>query len=418
MLSTVPPRSSTRRSLAFSAAGFVARMPHLDDRHRHRDHAVHARAAATAWPGRSRPRCALSAASRPAGLAPGRPLRADAGCSLPATGVDRRSRSGCCCSAPALRRARPGRLLRAPRGGRAACPAWARWCGPAGRGSHRGRRCCTPPTRCESVVDEIVFIIGPILSVGLCTAGSPRPALRGDAAAWPPGCCCSPPSGGPSPRCTRAAGERGRSALRAPGAVGAGGRPSWASGTIFGSVDVVDRGLRRPPAATRRCPAWCSRSTRSAPASPGSSSGRCACTGRCPGGSCWASAMAVSMMPAPTGAEPVVLARGAVRLRPVHLSHDGHRDGPGGTARSRAAKLTEGMTWTTTGLAVGVALGSSPAGRVVDASARLRGLRGAGCARRLRPRSRRSSGHAGSDRYRNSRSVRMSTTTSGSTEPG
>jgi predicted MFS family arabinose efflux permease len=33
-----------------------------------------------------------------------------------------------------------------------------------------------------------------------------------------------------------------------------------------------------------------------------------------------------------------------------------------------AAKLTEGMTWTTTGLAVGVALGSSTAGWVVDAS--------------------------------------------------
>jgi predicted MFS family arabinose efflux permease len=31
-----------------------------------------------------------------------------------------------------------------------------------------------------------------------------------------------------------------------------------------------------------------------------------------------------------------------------------------------ASKLTEGMTWTTTGLAVGVALGSSAAGWVVD----------------------------------------------------
>jgi MFS family permease len=32
------------------------------------------------------------------------------------------------------------------------------------------------------------------------------------------------------------------------------------------------------------------------------------------------------------------------------------------------SKLTEGMTWTSTGLAVGVALGSSAAGWVVDAS--------------------------------------------------
>ena len=32
------------------------------------------------------------------------------------------------------------------------------------------------------------------------------------------------------------------------------------------------------------------------------------------------------------------------------------------------AKLTEGMTWTSTGLAVGVALGSSAAGWVIDAA--------------------------------------------------
>ncbi len=33
-----------------------------------------------------------------------------------------------------------------------------------------------------------------------------------------------------------------------------------------------------------------------------------------------------------------------------------------------AAQLTEGMTWTTTGLALGVALGSSAAGWMVDAA--------------------------------------------------
>ncbi|MGW5820864.1 MFS transporter, partial [Streptomyces noursei] len=36
-------------------------------------------------------------------------------------------------------------------------------------------------------------------------------------------------------------------------------------------------------------------------------------------------------------------------------------------------KLTEGMTWTSTGLAVGVALGSSAAGWVVDAAGAARG---------------------------------------------
>ena len=41
------------------------------------------------------------------------------------------------------------------------------------------------------------------------------------------------------------------------------------------------------------------------------------------------------------------------------------------------AKLTEGMTWTSTGLAVGVALGSSAAGWVVDAAGVGRRVRGA-----------------------------------------
>ena len=58
------------------------------------------------------------------------------------------------------------------------------------------------------------------------------------------------------------------------------------------------------------------------------------------------------------------------------------------------AKLTEGMTWTSTGLAVGVALGSSAAGWVVDAAGAGRGYavpgaagvaRGAGGVPRLPP---------------------------------
>ena len=59
-----------------------------------------------------------------------------------------------------------------------------------------------------------------------------------------------------------------------------------------------------------------------------------------------------------------------------------------------ARKLTEGMTWTSTGLAVGVALGSSAAGWVVDASGADAGYVVPAVRERSRPRWR-SSGTAG-----------------------
>lgn len=218
----------------------------------------------------------------------------------------------------------------------------------------------------ESVIDEVCFIFGPILSIGLSTMWFPE--------AGPLLSCCFLAAGVfwltslratepvPHPR------ERGAggSALRSP-ALQVFVTTFIAAGAIFGSVDVVtvafadERGA--PGAASVVLAVYAAGSCTaglvfgllrfSGAAEPRWMLGVCA--------------MAVSMIPLLlVGNLPflaVALFVAGLSIAPTMITTMGliERHVP-------RAQLTEGMTWISTGLAVGVAVGSSVAGWVVDAA--------------------------------------------------
>ncbi|MBX7554885.1 MFS transporter [Streptomyces sp. tea 10] len=218
----------------------------------------------------------------------------------------------------------------------------------------------------ESVVDEVCFIFGPIISIGLSTTWFPEagPLLAACFLAvgvlWLTAQRATEPE--PHPR------ERhgGGSALRSPGlqvlvATFA------ATGAIFGAVDVVtvafadERGHKGAASIVLALYA----------------------AGSCAAGVVFGllrfagaperrwllgvAAMAVSMIP--------LLLVGNLPLLAVALFVAGLSIAPTMITTMSLieehvprAKLTEGMTWVSTGLAVGVALGSSVAGWVIDAA--------------------------------------------------
>ncbi|MFE2101264.1 MFS transporter [Streptomyces sp. NPDC059468] len=218
----------------------------------------------------------------------------------------------------------------------------------------------------ESVVDEVCFIFGPIISIGLSTAWFPEagPLLAACFLAvgvfWLTAQRATEPE--PHPR------ERhdGGSALRSAGlqvlvATFA------ATGTIFGAVDVVtvafadEHGHKAAASVVLALYA----------------------AGSCVAGAVFGllrfsgaperrwllgvGAMAVSMIP--------LLLVGNLPLLAVALFVAGLSIAPTMITTMSLieehvprAKLTEGMTWVSTGLAVGVALGSSVAGWVIDAA--------------------------------------------------
>ncbi|OIJ94429.1 MFS transporter [Streptomyces sp. MUSC 14] len=218
----------------------------------------------------------------------------------------------------------------------------------------------------ESVVDEVCFIFGPIISIGLSTTWFPEagPLLAACFLAvgvfWLTAQRATEPE--PHPR----EHHGGGSALRSPGlqvlvATFA------ATGAIFGAVDVVtvafadERGHKGAASIVLALYA----------------------AGSCVAGVVFGllrfagaperrwllgvSAMAVSMIP--------LLLVGNLPLLAVALFVAGLSIAPTMITTMSLieehvprAKLTEGMTWVSTGLAVGVALGSSVAGWVIDAA--------------------------------------------------
>ncbi|TGZ12585.1 MFS transporter [Streptomyces sp. S816] len=219
----------------------------------------------------------------------------------------------------------------------------------------------------ESVMDEICFVFGPIVSIGLCTVWFPEAGPLLAAVFLAAGVCWLT-----ALRATEPAphpGERhggGGTALRSPG-LQVLVATFVATGAIFGSVDVVtvafadERGHKGAASVVLALYA----------------------AGSCAAGAVFGllrlagaaerrwllgvAAMAVSMIP--------LLLVGNLPLLAVALFVAGLSIAPTMITTMSLieehvprAQLTEGMTWVSTGLAVGVALGSSLAGSVIDAA--------------------------------------------------
>ncbi|MFJ9867861.1 MFS transporter [Streptomyces sp. NPDC101165] len=218
----------------------------------------------------------------------------------------------------------------------------------------------------ESVVDEVCFIFGPIISIGLSTAWFPEagPLLAACFLAvgvfWLTAQRATEPESHPRER------HDGGSALRSAG-LQVLVATFVATGTIFGAVDVVtvafadEHGHKAAASVVLALYA----------------------AGSCVAGAVFGllrfsgaperrwllgvGAMAVSMIP--------LLLVGNLPLLAVALFVAGLSIAPTMITTMSLieehvprAKLTEGMTWVSTGLAVGVALGSSVAGWVIDAA--------------------------------------------------
>ena len=245
------------------------------------------------------------------------------------------------------------------------------------------------------MVDEVCFIFGPIISIGLSTAWFPEagPLLAACFLAagvfWLTAQRATEPR--PHPR-EQHSGRLGAALARPPGP---GGHLRGDRGDLRGGRRGHRR-LRRGagPQGARR--AWCWPSTRLGSCLAGAVFGLLHLEGpperRWLLGMC---AMAVSMIP--------LLLVGNLPFLAVALFVAGLSIAPTMVTTMALveqhvprAQLTEGMTWVSTGLAVGVALGSSVAGWVIDARRRERP--GTGCRRvsgARRGRGRRSWGTAG-----------------------
>ncbi|MFH8684309.1 MFS transporter [Streptomyces lydicus] len=223
----------------------------------------------------------------------------------------------------------------------------------------------------ESIVDEMCFIVGPILSIGLSTAWFPEagPLLAGGFLAagvfWLTAQRGTEPV--PHPREHHTKG----SALRSRGlqvlVV-----TFVATGAIFGAIDVVTVAFAEEEghkAAASLVLAVYALGSCAAGAVFGLLHLKGHPSRRWVVGVC---AMAVSMVPLQFVASLPLL---AVALFVAGLSIAPTMVTTMALVEEHVprAQLTEGMTWTSTGLAVGVALGSSAAGWVVDASGAARG---------------------------------------------
>ncbi|MGW0564886.1 MFS transporter [Streptomyces sp. NPDC003016] len=218
----------------------------------------------------------------------------------------------------------------------------------------------------ESIVDEVCFIFGPIVSIGLSTAWFPEagPLLAAGflvvGVFWLTAQRATEPV--PHPRDE----HTGGSALRSPG-LQVLVATFVATGAIFGSVDVVTVAFAEEQghkAAASLVLAVYALGSCLAGAVFGLLHLKGAASTRWLVGVC---AMAVSMIP--------LLLAGSLPFLAVALFVAGLAIAPTMVTTMALieqhvprAKLTEGMTWTGTGLAVGIALGSSAAGWVVDAA--------------------------------------------------
>lgn len=225
----------------------------------------------------------------------------------------------------------------------------------------------------ESVVDEVCFIFGPILAIGLSTtwfpeAGPVIAALCLLVGVW---LLTAQRSTEPAPHPRSQDGDR-TSALRSPG-LQVLTATFVATGAIFGSIDVSTLAFAeeqgQKSAASYILAIWAAGSCLA-----GIVFGLLHLKGRTERrwvlGIC---AMAVSMIP--------LLLAGNLPFLAVALFVSGLAIAPTMIttmalieAHVPRAKLTEGMTWITTGLAVGVAVGSSVTGLVIDAAGAQRGF--------------------------------------------
>ncbi|GEB56150.1 MFS transporter [Streptomyces gardneri] len=219
----------------------------------------------------------------------------------------------------------------------------------------------------ESIVDEVCFIFGPIISIGLSTTWFPEagPLFAAVFLAigvfWLTAQRATEPVPHPP-----VIGEKSVSALRSPG-LQVLALAFVATGAIFGSVDVVTVAFAEEQghkAAASLVLAVYALGSCLAGAVFGLLHLKGEPSRRWLLGVC---AMAVSMIP--------LLLAGNLPLLAVALFVAGLSIAPTMVttmalveAHVPRTKLTEGMTWTGTGLAIGVALGSSAAGWVVDAS--------------------------------------------------
>ncbi|MCD9872876.1 MFS transporter [Streptomyces guryensis] len=218
----------------------------------------------------------------------------------------------------------------------------------------------------ESVVDEVCFIFGPIISIGLSTAWFPEagPLLAACFLATGVFWLTAQRSTEPEPHPREKQG--GGTALRARG-LQVLVATFVATGTIFGSVDVVtvafadERGHKAVASLVLALYAAgsCVAGVVFGLLHFKGAAGRRWLLGIC--------AMAVSMIP--------LLLVGNLPFLAVALFVAGLSIAPTMITTMSLieehvprAQLTEGMTWVSTGLAVGVALGSSVAGWVIDAA--------------------------------------------------
>ncbi|MER6344708.1 MFS transporter [Streptomyces sp. NPDC001595] len=220
----------------------------------------------------------------------------------------------------------------------------------------------------ESVVDEICFIFGPIISIGLSTAWFPEagPLLAAGFLAVGVFWLTAQRATEPEPH-PREDGDGGRaSALRSPG-LQVLVSTFVATGAIFGAVDVVTVAFadeQGHKGAASLVLALYAAGSCVAGAVFGLLRFKGAPEPRWLLGVC---AMAVSMIP--------LLLVGNLPFLAVALFVAGLSIAPTMITTMSLieehvprAQLTEGMTWVSTGLAVGVALGSSVAGWVIDAA--------------------------------------------------
>lgn len=218
----------------------------------------------------------------------------------------------------------------------------------------------------ESVVDEVCFIFGPIISIGLSTAWFPEagPLLAACFLAVGVFWLTSQRATEPEPHPRRHQG--GGSALHSRG-LQVLVATFVATGAIFGAVDVVtvafadERGHKGAASVVLAVYAAgsCTAGVLFGLLRPSGAPARRWLLGIC--------TMAVSMIP--------LLLVGNLPLLAVALFVAGLSVAPTMITTMALveehvprAHLTEGMTWVSTGLAVGVALGSSVAGWVIDAA--------------------------------------------------
>ncbi|MFD3970940.1 MFS transporter [Streptomyces cyaneofuscatus] len=218
----------------------------------------------------------------------------------------------------------------------------------------------------ESIVDEVCFIFGPIISIGLSTAWFPEAGPLIAAAFllvgvfWLTAQRATEPI--PHPKSL----HTGGSALRSPG-LQVLVITFVATGAIFGAVDVVTVAFAEESghkAAASLVLAVYALGSCLAGAVFGLLHLKGKPATRWLVGVC---AMAVSMIPLQLAGNLTLLAVAlfvaGLAIAPTMVTTMGLVE-----AHVPRTKLTEGMTWTSTGLAVGVALGSSAAGWVVDAA--------------------------------------------------